>query len=472
MTPLRSTPGWYRTLLAQLTQGGWLYALLAFACTLLLSAMLSACGGAETTASGAGGVGEDGTGGPAQAASIGVVTGVDEQSITVNGTTFERQQAPVQDATTARLPDTAVKPGMWVTVEGHTSPSGENPVADKIKVLPSARGEVSSVDHGRATISLLGNTVQISDTTLVEDMEGKAQPHDQDDDQTQAASGKVHLNTGDKVEVHGPLGATAGAMLASRIDKLVQLPEASQQPYQLRGRVSEWNAQLHTLKVGRQLVDISKASKLLKRALFTPTGELVKGMVVRVSGSQPPRGGQAWVVDVIGTDNDLSGNLGFLYMEGVVENLDKTSGLRFEIEDVPVNASSASGNKVLSSNGLRVSVIGPLRSGELVAKAVSANDLFTLSGTVGSFTTLSSFKVNTILIDASEASFLKGDAKQLGNGAKVWLSGALDGRTLKVRQIKVTLPAPMPWPIPVSTGASSVSAGASGALPSASALAP
>jgi hypothetical protein len=385
---------------------------------------LAACGGGtpsdtQIANNGGGGVGEGGTGAPATAASIGVVTGKDDTSITVNNITFDRQAATIEDAQATPLTDADLKPGMWVAVEGYTDDSGANPLASHIRVYPAVRGEVSGVDHDKATLTVLGSTVALSADTLVEGRQGHP------------------LAEGDTVEVHGPLGSQAGTVLASRVDKL-STPPTMAWPYQLRGKVSQLDTTLSTMKVGAQRVSYLGAS-------VTLTSTLANGMVVRVAATKMPAKGQIWAIERLSTDHALPLNLSFLYVEGVVDQWQ--AGPSFWIEDLFTNATTANGRQLVTADGQRIAAIGGLRSGVLVAKSVALSTPgespeFKLSGSISSYQSLADFKLNSVTIDASQATFTAGGASQLGKDAKVSLSGPVQGRKLVASKIKVITAAP------------------------------
>jgi hypothetical protein len=392
------------------------WALLAL--SLALTLMLSACGGGDPQTAGIGGVGEDGTGAPATAASIGVVTGKDEHSITVNNITFDRQAATIEDALANPLSDADLKPGMWVSVEGYADDNGATPLASRIRIYPAARGVVSSVDANQATLTVLGSTVTIASDTLIEGRQG------------------VPLAEGDIVEVHGALNSKDASVLASRIDKL-SAPPATAWPYQLRGKVSQLDQPPGTMKVGAQRV-------AYRGATVTLPSTLANGMIVRVAASQPPAKGQDWTIERLTTDHALPQNLAFLYVEGVVDGWQ--SGPSFWIEDLLTDASTANGKLLVTADGQRVAAIGALRKGVLVAKSVTITEAgsspeFRLSGLVSSYQSLGDFKLNAVSIDASGASFTAGDATQVGLGAKVAVVGQVQGRKLVASKIKVIVAA-------------------------------
>jgi hypothetical protein len=385
----------------------------ALACLML--GALAACGGGQTTASGSG-VGEGGTGAPVATASVGVVNGLDASTLTVNGATFDRQSARIEAASGETLDEAALKPGMWVQVEGNSDDTGGAAVATVIRIQPALRGEVSSVDGGNSTVTVLDNSVAVGSSTLMDGYTGE-------------------LAVGDLVEVHGPLSATAGVVQASRIDKLPGL-DTQRWPYQLKGKVSLLDATAHTMTVGGKQVDFGSAVVTLPRSL-------VNGMVVRVAGSAAPRSGQPWVVEQLTVDQALPLNLGFLYVEGYTSQWQ--SGPRFQIDNLDVDASTANGKAQLTRDGQRVAVIGSLRNGSMVAKSVTVvvdgnAPVFTLSGPVKGYVSLADFTLRSVAVDASSAVFQAGSASDLANEVKVKVVGRVVGRKLVAGKITV-LPA-------------------------------
>jgi hypothetical protein len=386
---------------------------------MLMSLVLTACGGgADSLASG--GVGEGGTGASLQAASIGVITGIDGHSIPVNGVTFDRSAAIIADdmADAGVLSDKDLKPGMWVQVEGVTDANGNAPEAKSIQVIPAVRGEISSVDSNQTTITVLDNKVQVdTNTTLVEGTGGAA------------------LAVGDTVEVHGLLGASAGTVVASRIDKLAAMP-VRDYPYELRGKVTKLDATAKTMKVGGQLVSYANANLVLPKALSN-------GMVLRVSADLAPTAGQAWAIKRLLPDQAPVSNLSFLYVEGIVDQW--TTGPSFLIESLPVNAATANGKLTVTQDGQRVAAIGALRDGVLVAKSVAVvvsgtSPTFVLAGPVAAYQSLADFKVRAVSVDASGATFSAGDASQVINDIKVKVEGQIVGRKLVATKIKIVTP--------------------------------
>ncbi len=370
-------------------------------------ALLGACGG----------VGEEGTGAQPVTVSVGVLKGLDDSSVTVNGVAYARSDATVVDGFGNPLSGDALRLGMWLEVQGTLRPSGEQGAAQTIRVRPAARGVVSARDATGVSVTVLDASVRLGNGTV---LEGVAN-----------ASGLV---VGDTVEVHGPLAGAAGDVSASRVEKLAQPPTA-RQPFELRGRVSQLDAVARTLTVGRRSVSYASANVALRSAL-------IDGLVVRVSAAAaPPAAGLPWAIDRLVADQPLPDTLGFLYTEGIVEDL--KPGPLFLLEGLNVDAGKANNKGAISANGLRVAVVGALVAGTLQAKSVAVIEpgepvIFTLSGAVADFVSPADFRLRGVGIDAGSASYVApASPASLANAVRLRVEGTMLGRKLIATQVAV-----------------------------------
>jgi hypothetical protein len=379
---------------------------------LAATALLAACG-----------PGEEGTGIQPVTVNVGVLKGIDDESVTVNGVTYDRSQAVVVDGfdTTLGGKGAALRLGMWVEVQGTVDDSGESGVAQTIRVRPALRGVVESRGDGGRSITVLDTTAQIGSATVI--------------DGTATAA---ELAQGDVVEVHGPLGGQTADVSASRVERLSHRIPA--RPFELRGRVSQLDSVARTLTVGRRTVSYASATLTLRSAL-------VAGMVVRVSAKARPVAGQPWVVDRLTADQPLPDNLAFFYMEGFVSNLQ--TGPYFQIEGLRVDASKADNRGAVKAEGLRVAVLGTLVDGVVQAKSVSVVEqgepvVFILSGQVTQFVPPASFRVRNVQVDASAAAdVLVKNSAGLANGVQVKVRGTMLGRQLIVTRLEFLKPVPI-----------------------------
>jgi Domain of unknown function (DUF5666) len=374
-----------------------------------LSALLSiaACGG----------VGSDGTGPSGNTVNVGVATGIAETTVTVGGVQYERSGAEVTDGFGKPIGAEQLRLGMWLEVSGVVDEANAVATAQTIRVRPAARGVVSAADGGGFTLTVLQSSVRYDNAATV--IEG--------------ADSAADIAAGDVVEVHGPLGASAGTVEASRIERL---SPAVRQPVELRGRVSAIDTSARTLTVGRQAVRYDAAALTLRQAL-------ANGQVVRVSSAAAPVAGQPWNVERMTSDQPLPDDLGFVYAEGVTT--DWASGPTFALEGVAVNAGSANNKGVVTGDGQRVAVIGSLVAGTLNAKSVARSlpgqpVVFVLSGPLAEYRSIADFRVRGVTIDATSAAFAGGAPTELADGRRVKVTGSVSGRRLIATRVELLPP--------------------------------
>lgn len=360
-----------------------------------------------------GGVGTDGTGPSSNTVNVGVATGLEDNTVTVNGVAYERRGAAVNDGFGNAMSADDLRLGMWLEVTGVVDETTGSALAQTIRVRPAARGVVSAADGVGLKVTVLQSTVRYDGAATV--IEG-----------VDAASA---IAEGDVIEVHGPLGVDSGTVEASRIERL---SVGVRKPVELRGRVSSLDTAARTLAVGRQTVRYDAAALTLRQAL-------ANGQIVRVSSPAAPVAGQPWVIERMTSDQPLPDNLGFVYAEGVTT--DWATGPSFTLEGVPVNAATANGKGAVTNNGQRVAVIGSLVSGTLNAKSVARSlpgqpVVFVLSAAVTSYVSIADFRVRGVVIDATSAALVNGAAADLADGRRVKVTGSVSGRKLVATKVE------------------------------------
>jgi Domain of unknown function (DUF5666) len=363
-----------------------------------------------------GGVGTDGTGPSGNdnnTVSVGVATGIAETTVTVNGVSYERAGAVVNDGFGQAKSADSLRLGMWLEISGVVDEASGAATAQTIRVRPAARGVVSAVDGGGFTVTVLQSTARYDNAATV--IEG--------------ADSAAAIAAGDIVEVHGPLGVGSGTVEASRIERLSM---GTRKPVELRGRVANLDTAARTLTVGRQLVRYDAAALTLRQAL-------ADGQVVRVASLTAPVAGQPWPVERMTSDQPLPDNLGFVYAEGVTT--DWVSGPTFSLEGVTVNAASANNRGVVTGDGQRVAVIGSLVAGTLNAKSVARSlpgqpVVFVLSAALTDVQSIADFRVRGVTIDATSAAFTGGTSAELVNGRRVKVTGSVSGRKLMATKVE------------------------------------
>lgn len=397
-----------------------------FAAALVAAACLALAGCAG------GGVEEEGTGSVTPTGfSVGVVQEVDDNALIVNGVSYERRAADVIDGFGQPMAADALRPGMWVEVRGEliepdpaADGSRQQPsrgVAMSIRLSTAVRGTVVVIDGDRRAIQVLGTDVRVGVDTVLDGIDALTE-----------------LRTGDRVEVHGLLGGPNAEVRATRVERIA--PAASTRPFELRGPVRQLNRAARTMTVGQVPVSYEAAAVML-------TGGITEGMVVRVAAATPPAPGQRWTVERLAADQALPANTRFAYLEGFVSRLAREpTTLTFELEGVPVDASTASNRYLVKNDGQRIAVFGAMIDG--VLKATSVADaragtvpVFGVEGKITSFTSISSFTVRGVRVDASAAVF-EGTAnpQYLVAGTKVKIRGTLNGQRLIARKVLLTEP--------------------------------
>lgn len=293
---------------------------------------LASCGGAsgDTQANGSG-VGSGGTG----SYTNGPVSGLG--SIIVNNVRYDVTGAAVHrddDADDSVQHDPAeVKVGMVVAVNGSGIVPASNgglalAAAYTVRYGSSLIGPVSVVDAAGGTLTVLGQTVRITDKTV--------QP--------------VSLSVNDVVEVHG-LADALGGYTATRIDVL----DASTSTYKIVAQVNSVDGpNMHLVFNGGLIVSYG--------AVPLPGG-VTPGARVRVWFGATQVNGQ-WSATRIRVDQPLVRDIDEASLEGLVTRLPQNGVML--VDGSPVDVSRLSPSLSLTL-GERVRVEGRLQAGVLVA---------------------------------------------------------------------------------------------------------
>lgn len=355
--------------------------------------------GASASAGDTGGVGSGGTGASASAgdsgdSGVGGVGGV--ASIIVNGVRYDTAGAVL------RLRDASVlQLGMTAKVNGPTNADFTAGVATEVESAADARGIVVSADPASGNLVVLGTTINTDSTTVWGNI-----------------SGLSAVTPGMTVQVWG-LPAGAGVLRATRIEQ-----QAAGSPI-LTGTLQNLDSGNRRFMLGSLMVE------------FKPNvapADLAVGVNVRVRGNAQPSAGvlQATSVELwypVSLRDGTRRQLG-----GVVTDFHGVNS--FRVLATPVDASSAqvSGGPLSAiASGVELDVAGIVANGVLVATKIRIKKTpggtsaasFTAMGTIGSFKSAADFKVKGQRVDAggSGVQFVNGTAADLGNGAKVSISG-------------------------------------------------
>lgn len=309
--------------------------------------LLSACGGGGGGDSTAGnGVGVGGTGSAA-----GPVSGFG--SIIVNGIRFEDNTARIVDDDGVTKVSTDIKLGMIVEVKSgafsdDASTGLRTATATDIVYGSSIKGVVSAKDSGASTITVLGQVIKVTSSTVFEGF----------------ASGLTSVTTtspNNLVEVHALLDAFTGQYTATRIErKSAPLSECK-----VTGLVSALNTGAQTFAMGGQSIAYASASPLTGLA----NGKRVKARLTFSAGACTPTATRIDSAENVLDDNSNA------EVEGFVSDFVNASD--FKVNGVAVSAASVPSGV---TNGIRVEAEGVVRNGVLIASQVERKDLPSTEG--------------------------------------------------------------------------------------------
>ncbi|HWQ37923.1 MAG TPA: DUF5666 domain-containing protein [Burkholderiales bacterium] len=214
-------------------------------CALLLG--LGACGGGEVASGGTGGTG----------ISSGAITGFG--SIFVNGVEFSTSSATIR-RDDAPIGESELRKGMLVEVQG--SIAGSTGSATRVAVEEAVRGPVESVagTASAGTVVVLGQTVQVDDTTFFDDN----------------VPDFGAIAPGVLLEVHG-LRRSDGSIVASFVQR-----KTAPVAFTVRGVVEAHNAATQTFRVGALTVSYAGAAV---NDMPSPSGSNWNGLSVEVKGT-------------------------------------------------------------------------------------------------------------------------------------------------------------------------------------------
>ena len=383
--------------------------------TLLCVLALAGCGG---------GVDSGGTGARASSAS-GPITGFG--SVIVNGVHFDDSSASVTDADGAVRSRAELKLGMTTTIRGSAlmvDSNGARSTATSIVFGSAILGPVDSIDTGAKTFVVLGQTVDVTPTTVFE---------------IGLNGGLASLSVNDVVEVYALFDALNNHYSATRIERKTNVSA-----YRLRGVVSNLDTATQAFNIGSQRISYAGV----------PTSEvpaaLVIGHFVRVQLQIAPPGGP-WLAIRLQDGVRPLADQDEARVEGLIS--DFPSSTQFSVEGVSVDASHASvtgaGGTTLGL-GIRVAVKGTASSGLLVASEVQIktesdveNEGFELDGAISTIdTTNKTFVLRGVTVDYSgSVDFDHGAISDLAVGKRVEVKGTLsaDGTGLQAVRIRFEL---------------------------------
>jgi len=291
-------------------------------------------------------------------------------------------------------------------------------------------GTVGSIDTVAGTLTVFGQTIKIQtsgDLPTVFD----------------GLSGLTDLAVGDLVKVSGVV-ASDGSITASRIER--RQPEAGQL-FRLSGSVQSLDSTNKRFSLAGNtgvLIDYSQA-KLLPEGATLENGKLVSLVSTQAPASS---GGQnVLVASAIEIKAKQLPDATDVTVSGAINDFQTLASMR--IGDMVVDASAATLSDGTTAadivNGNRAQAQGALVSGVLKAKTLkvfkpAAPVSALLIGQITDFVSLSSFNLRGTAVDASQATFTKGQASDLASGTWVKVTGKLTSSGVKADTIEVQPP--------------------------------
>ena len=385
---------------------------------LALAVAVAACGGggsAETAAAGTSAV-------TPTAFTQGTITGLG--SIVVNGVRFDESSASVTDDGGTLRTAQSLRLGMRVEVD-HASvdASASTARAAAVRYGSLVLGPVASVDAGANTVTVLGQVVDITTSTVFSDT---------------LAAGLSAVVAGAVIEVHGLADAATGHIVATRVEAA-----SSAAAYKLRGTVAGLDTTAKTFNIGGAAISYSALA-----SSAVPT-TLADGAVLRVVLATAPSGG-LWVASSLGVKGSRADHANGLggHVRGKITAF--TSATHFTVDSVVVDASAATfpdGSTGLAL-GVEVDVRGAVTNGVLVATQVSLEGRhggddsrkWHLFGAItAADASAKTFVVRGVTATYSDATtYVGGTVADLLVGRKVHVKGAVGSTRTQVQASVVT----------------------------------
>ena len=328
---------------------------------MVLAMGLSACGG---------GGGTPGVATPAAAAAMssGVVTGFG--SVFVNGHEFATGNARFidKDSGTSTTSAQGLEVGMVVDVKPSARSSAAAPEASELEIHPLVRGYVDAVDATAGTLSVMGQSIQLTSTTNFSDhracVSAVATP-------CAAVTGSSGLtattgtgaaaSAGSYVTVHGFLfgASTASASVVATLVSVSDVPPSSTTGvnFKVEGQV---NVGATSTSIGGLTLDLSTANCFVARTKTPCASAFASGQVVAAwSSSAPDLPASSFTVGTARQDARvvLESSGATVEVEGAVSAV-SAAPASFVLNGVTIDASSLAVGSTMPAVGDIVRVVG------------------------------------------------------------------------------------------------------------------
>ncbi len=332
--------------------------------------ILVACGGGSSSGSGSAG-----------SSASGVITGFG--SVIVNGREYATQAGTqVVDGDNDDAPSSTASLQVGMTVDLNASSDGMTDSLSWLRFTSQVKGEVDAIDPTGSTLTVLGQTVQVTSGTSFAGSRTMGST-------TTPITSLANISVGDYVVVYGYLECAASGCAAGTtgiVATLVSEP-AAVGAYRVQGYVGNFSASSSSFTIGGLTVDFATTGAM--PTLCNPAGcAFSNGDFVSVRSTAAPTGAfspGASTLMLMASDIKRRAQVqtfavgSSVTLEGPVNQLGATG---FVVRGVTVDASASTLTSVLAglANNQIVEVTGTISSsGTLVASAITVERAATLS---------------------------------------------------------------------------------------------
>ena len=357
---------------------------------------------------------------PASAFTQGTITGFG--SIIVNGVRFDESSASVTDDDGTQRTAAALALGMRVEVDsGAVDAASATAHAAAVRFGSLVLGPVAAVDVAASTLTVLGQVVDVSTSTVFSDSLSAGLP-------------AVALRA--VVEVHGLVNAATGHITATRIESATGATA-----YKLRGTVAALDSTAKTFMINGTLVSYAGL------AVSAVPATLANGVTLRVVLATAQSGG-VWVAQSLGLKRTKPQDSEAAEVRGRITAF--TSSASFSVDGLVVDASAASfpdGSSGLAL-GVAVEVQGKTSNGVLLARRVEIESshlgdddhAWHLFGAITAVNAAArTFVVRGTTVSYGDATtYVNGSLADLLVGRKLHVKGAVGSNQNQVQAVTIT----------------------------------
>ena len=374
-----------------------------FATMLFAAILITGCGGGGSAGAGK------------SSFTAGPITGFG--SVIVNGIRFDVSSASVANDDDEAQSENDLKLGMVAEVEAGEitrDSTGSHGDAKSIHFRSAIIGPVDAIDIPTKLLVVLGQTVDVSNTTVF----GDSLPN-----------GPFSISVGDVLEIFGMLDTNTGHYLATRIEAKPNAPF-----FKLRGIVTNLDTGARTFMIGTETISGANLSRDQ-----IPEG-FANGVLV-IAKLQTSQVNGAWVATKLKIAAHHVADHDEVELKGLVTSV--TSRTQFSVDGIAVDARNArfSPDGATIVLGTEVEVEGAVRDGMIIATKVEIetedqdeHEGFELHGAISAIDPASkTFVLRGVTVDCSgSVQFRDGTISDLAVGKRVEVKGTLstDGTKL------------------------------------------